>query len=192
MSEDLEAKLKVGLLAVIAVTLIINTWMQAGNSRPVYDTAPPPSGTEVMQGTNMVTPGANAAQQPATSLANNLTTPGAATTPAATDNKPTTSIQFAQYDHDFGTIKQNTTNTKVFEFTNAGTNPLVITGAKGSCGCTVPDYPKEPILPGEKSKITVTYSPGQKEGDQNNTVTITANTNPPTTIVRIKANVVPE
>ncbi|MCB0401790.1 MAG: DUF1573 domain-containing protein [Flavobacteriales bacterium] len=91
--------------------------------------------------------------------------------------------------HDFGTIDQDTKNTKVFKFTNTGKEPLIIEDAKGSCGCTVPTYPKEPIKPGETGEIEVAYSPGKQSGAQTKTVTITANTEPITTTLNISANV---
>lgn len=103
---------------------------------------------------------------------------------------PPTSISFKKMEHDFGTVKQNSENTYEFSFTNSGNNPLVITDAKGSCGCTVPEYPKEPIAPGASSKIKVVYSPGSQEGEQNKNVTITANTEPQQTVISIKAKVI--
>jgi hypothetical protein len=106
------------------------------------------------------------------------------------DLGPTTSIQFEEMEHDFGTIDQNTTNPKTFVFTNTGSEPLIISDAKGSCGCTVPQYPREPIAPGETGEIQVVYSPGKQINQQTKSVTITANTEPKTTVLRIKANVV--
>lgn len=102
---------------------------------------------------------------------------------------PPTTISFKKMEHDFGTVKQESENPYEFEFTNTGKNPLVITDAKGSCGCTVPEYPKEPIAPGASSKIRVVYSPGKQEGQQSKNVTITANTEPAQTVISIKANV---
>jgi hypothetical protein len=102
-----------------------------------------------------------------------------------------TSISFEKMEHDFGTIEQNTTNPYTFTFTNTGTEPLLISDAKGSCGCTVPDYPREPVMPGQQGEIKVVYSPGQQKNMQTKTVTITANTEPATTVLRIKANVNP-
>lgn len=104
---------------------------------------------------------------------------------------PKTSVKFAEMTHDFGKIEQNTTNNKTFTFTNTGDNPLIITNAKGSCGCTVPDYPREPIAPGETGEIEVVYRPGTQKNKQTKTVTITANTEPATTVLRITADVNP-
>ncbi len=104
---------------------------------------------------------------------------------------PTTNIQFAEMEYDFGDIEQNTTNPKVFTFTNTGNEPLIISDAKGSCGCTVPDYSRQPIAPGETGEISVVYSPGKQVNQQTKTITVTANTEPATTVLRIKANVAP-
>lgn len=102
---------------------------------------------------------------------------------------PPTTVQFASMSHDFGKIKQDTKNVHVFKFTNTGTNPLIINSATGSCGCTVPKYPKEPIPPGGTGEIEVEYSPGKQQGTQTKTVTITANTEPAQTQLSIMANV---
>jgi hypothetical protein len=104
-------------------------------------------------------------------------------------DSPKTTLQFAEYDHDFGQILQNSENPYVFKFKNSGSEPLVISGATGSCGCTVPFYAKDPIMPGEESEIHVVYKPGKQEGNQTKTVTIMANTSPKETILRIKAEV---
>lgn len=107
----------------------------------------------------------------------------------ASNTNPPTSVAFAETMHDFGTIQQETQNTKVFKFTNTGDKPLLIESARGSCGCTVPNYPKQPIPPGQSGEIEVVYSPGQQKGQQTKSVTIVANTEPRTTVLQIKANV---
>ncbi|UTW64706.1 DUF1573 domain-containing protein [bacterium SCSIO 12741] len=89
--------------------------------------------------------------------------------------------------HDFGTVKQHTENVHIFNFTNTGSTPLVIEDAKGSCGCTVPEYPREPIAPGATGEILVKYSPGNQIGQQTKTVVITANTEPKVTNLYINA-----
>jgi hypothetical protein len=108
---------------------------------------------------------------------------------AAVPQGPPTAIAFPQLEHDFGTIKQETKNKHIFKFTNSGTEPLIIQDAKGSCGCTVPKYPREPIAPGAMGEIEVEYSPGKQKGSQSKTVTLTANTTPAQTVLNIKANV---
>ncbi|MCB9364875.1 MAG: DUF1573 domain-containing protein [Flavobacteriales bacterium] len=111
------------------------------------------------------------------------------TTTPPTPNRPTTKISFANASHNFGEIMQDSKNTYVFKFTNTGKEPLVIENAKGSCGCTVPTYPKEPIAPGATGEIEVVYSPGKQQGEQNKTVSITANTEPNITTLNISATV---
>ena len=66
-------------------------------------------------------------------------------------------MEFKSLEVDYGTIEQGADPYRVFQFTNTGTAPLVITNAKGSCGCTVPTYPKEPILPNHEAEIKVRY-----------------------------------
>jgi len=102
---------------------------------------------------------------------------------------PATVISFTENEHDYGDIYQDTKNEHIFKFKNTGEEPLVISNAVGSCGCTVPEYPKEPIAPGAESEIKVVFSPGKKEGAQTKNVTITANTDPKQTKIVIKANV---
>lgn len=66
-------------------------------------------------------------------------------------------ISFTKEIHDYGTIQQGANGECFFEFKNTGTEPLVISNAQGSCGCTVPEWPKEPIAPGQTGKIKVSY-----------------------------------
>jgi hypothetical protein len=80
--------------------------------------------------------------------------------------------------HDFGTIIQGEKVSYKFKFTNTGASDLLITDAKGSCGCTVPEYPRTPVKPGESGEIDVIFDSTGKSGQQNKKVTITANTIP--------------
>lgn len=75
---------------------------------------------------------------------------------------------------DYGVIEQGSEPFRVFKFTNTGNAPLIITNAKGSCGCTVPTYPKEPIGPGESSEIKVRYDTNRL-GKFTKRVTLTTN-----------------
>ena len=75
---------------------------------------------------------------------------------------------------DYGKIAQHSEPLRSVKFTNVGTEPLVIKNARGSCGCTVPDWPKQPIMPGETSKIEVRYSTNRL-GAINRKITITTN-----------------
>ena len=100
-----------------------------------------------------------------------------------------TTIDFNVSEYDFGNVSVTSSNKYSFEFKNTGDEPLIIKSAKGSCGCTVPDWPKEAIMPGQYSKIDVVYNPKptQAGSSQEKTVTVTANTNPVNTVLRIKA-----
>ena len=117
--------------------------------------------------------------------------------PIAEQNKnkpvgPKTTLEFKASEHDFGNISQGSTNDYVFTFTNTGNEPLIITNAKGSCGCTVPRWPKEPIAPGKSGEIEIIYKPGKQKNQQTKSITVTANTEPEKTILKIKANVLEE
>lgn len=101
-------------------------------------------------------------------------------------------ITFKEDQHDFGTVEFGGNTTYVFDFTNTGNEPLVISQAKGSCRCTVPSWPKEPISPGATASITVKYD-SKRAGAINKSVTITSNAvNEPTKILRITGNVLPQ
>ncbi len=82
---------------------------------------------------------------------------GALAAPAVEEALPDSKMVFESLKVDYGTQVQNADPIRKFPFTNEGTEPLVIQGAKGSCGCTVPRYPREPILPGESAEIEVRY-----------------------------------
>ncbi len=84
-------------------------------------------------------------------------------------------MEFETMTVDYGTIEQNSDPLRSFLFTNTGNGPLQITHAKGSCGCTVPEYPKEPIMPGEQAKINVRYDT-KRIGKFVKSVTLTTNT----------------
>ena len=100
-------------------------------------------------------------------------------------------IDFSKETHDYGTIKYGADGACTFEFKNTGNAPLIISNAKGSCGCTVPDWPKEPIAPGAKASIKVKYDT-KRPGPINKSVTISSNAvDEPSKIIRIKGNVLP-
>lgn len=102
-----------------------------------------------------------------------------------------TSLSVDRMNHDFGNISDQSPVETKFVVTNTGDKPLLISNAQGSCGCTVPEYPKEPILPGESADIKVSFNPSGKSGAQNKTVTLTANTEPATTVINLKSNITP-
>jgi Protein of unknown function (DUF1573) len=95
---------------------------------------------------------------------------------------------FEKTEIDYGKIKQGSEPLRVFAFKNTGSEPLTISNAQGSCGCTVPTYPKEPIMPGQTSKIEVRYDT-QRLGGFTKTVTLTTNEANPTRVLTIKGEV---
>ncbi len=94
--------------------------------------------------------------------------------------------------HDFGTINEGDKVETEFMVTNDGEVDLIISDAKGSCGCTVPEPPKEPIKPGASAPIKVTFNSQGKPGEQKKTVTLTTNTEKGYETFEIKANVTPK
>jgi hypothetical protein len=108
-------------------------------------------------------------------------------TPPADGKYP--AMTFTETEFDFGEMKQHEKVTHEFEFKNTGEADLVISDAIGSCGCTVPEYPKEAIEPGESGKIKVTFDSGSKRGMQHKTVTLTTNTEAEKEKLQIKANI---
>ena len=144
---------------------------------------------------------ADAAADAASDLTS-ATTPAAAATPAA--NKadaagapavptgPTTVMEFDATDFDFGMVDEGEKVSHTYNFKNTGSEPLILSNAKGSCGCTVPKWPKEPIAPGESGVITVEFNSKNKKGKRNQKVTITANTDPAQTFIYLKGEVKPK
>jgi hypothetical protein len=101
------------------------------------------------------------------------------------------SITFEESTFDFGEAIEGQVVEHVFKFTNTGSNDLIIFDAKGSCGCTVPEYPKTPIKPGATSEIRVKFDTNGKQNAQEKNVTITANTQPNISTLVIKGFVKP-
>lgn len=92
---------------------------------------------------------------------------------------------------DYGTIEYGSDGVRVFKFKNTGKEPLIISNAVGSCGCTTPSWPKEPIKPGETGEIKVKYDTNRVGGIDKN-VTITSNASTPTKVLKIKGTVKPQ
>ncbi len=117
----------------------------------------------------------------------------AANAAAAAENQvptgPTTTIVYEQTDFDFGTVKEGEKVKHTFKFKNTGSEPLIISNAKGSCGCTVPKWPSEPVAPGATSQIDVEFDSKGKPGKQTKRVTVNANTVPAQTFLNITGNV---
>lgn len=100
-------------------------------------------------------------------------------------------LTFEQNEHDFGTITQGQRVEKVFKFKNTGEAPLLITDAKSSCGCTVPEYTNKPVAPGESGELLVRFH-ATAANQVTKTVTITANTERGKEYLKIKAFVEPK
>lgn len=101
-------------------------------------------------------------------------------------------IAFMAESHDFGSIKEGEVVDTEFKFTNTGDAPLIISAAQGSCGCTIPEYPKAPIAPGEEGRILVSFNSEGKPNKQSKTITLTTNAVPSTKVLTISANVTPK
>lgn len=98
-------------------------------------------------------------------------------------------IQFDKTLHDFGRVLAGEKISYSFKFRNTGKSDLLIAKVSASCGCTVPEWPKTPIAPGEEGYITVTFNTSGRKGVQHKSITVLANTNPNTTVLNIKAEV---
>jgi len=106
------------------------------------------------------------------------------------EEKVNSTIDFESKVVDYGTIEHNADGARKFVFTNNGTEPLVIKSAKGSCGCTVPTWPKEPIAPGVTAEIGVKYAT-TRVGKFTKTITLTTNASKKPVILTIKGEVNP-
>lgn len=111
---------------------------------------------------------------------------------APPSNPDLTSIHFGRLVHDFGKIKQGEYVSTNFKFANTGKKPLFVIKAEGSCGCTVPRWTREAVLPGNEGNIFVQFDSHNKKGEVEKTVTVTTNTEPRNTVLTIKSTVVPE
>ncbi len=170
-------KIQLGLLGLVAVLLIANFTGAFdglfGAKNDVRDAAR--QGLEVAG--NAVSPDAAA--------------PAAAAKPAepAAPTGPTTTVEWSETEFDYGTVDQGEKVNHNYKFTNTGSEPLIISNAKGSCGCTVPSWPKDPIPPGGSGEIQVQFDSKGKKGVQSKRVTITANTDPVQSFLTIKGEV---
>jgi Protein of unknown function (DUF1573) len=160
-----------------------------------------PSATSSVDGSSMS----------ASASSNTVTSPAPVTQPAATaqasvspdasqmtqtaesainkSNGKITVLKFDEMAYAWGKIKEGEKMTHNFKFTNTGTNDLIISDARGSCGCTVPEWPKEPIKAGKSGELKVIFDSKGKVGEQSKTVTVTANTEPANTVIMIKGTV---
>ena len=126
-------------------------------------------------------------------VTNSTTTAAPTTTSSAKTSTGGPVMTFDKVVHDFGTINEGDKVTTVFNFTNTGNEDLIIVDARGSCGCTVPQYPKNTaIAPGATGEITVSFDSSNKPGNQQKSVTLSANTASGREMLRIKSQVTPD
>lgn len=110
-------------------------------------------------------------------------------TEAVTPNPNAAEITFTKTVHDYGTLFVQGDGNCEFEFTNTGKEPLILSSVKSSCGCTVPSWPREPILPGKKESIKVKYDTGRL-GPINKSITVMANAKNSPIVLRITGNII--
>jgi hypothetical protein len=100
-------------------------------------------------------------------------------------------MSFKNTEHDFGDIIENQNVETTYKFTNTGNAPLLISECKATCGCTVPDWPKEPVMPGKSASIKVVFNSNGKAGVNNKIVTVKSNTKEGSMELKFRANVLP-
>lgn len=101
-------------------------------------------------------------------------------------------LKFNKETHNFGELSEGPIATYTFEVTNTGNTPVVITNAMASCGCTTPEWSKDPIMPGAKSQIKVGYNTNGRPNSFTKTITVTSNAENSTVVLTIKGNVTPK
>ena len=101
----------------------------------------------------------------------------------------TAKIKFKTETIDYGTIEKGADGVRIFEFTNDGDAPLIISKVKSSCGCTIPSWPDKPIMPGQSGQIQVKYDT-KRVMPIRKTITVTSNAERPTVALKIKGNVI--
>lgn len=109
--------------------------------------------------------------------------------PVPEDTSRVARMEFREPEYRFGSVRAGAMVNHEFTFTNTGELPLLITDARSTCGCTVPNYPKEPIAPGEQGTITVSFNTTHKVGLQRKPIMLTANTYPSMTTVYVEGTV---
>ena len=117
---------------------------------------------------------------------------GEATPAPVASNQPLTTIALAQSTYDFGNIKKGDKVNHVYEITNTGKNPLVISEVKPGCGCTAPEFTKEPILPGKKGKITLSFDSSTFDGAVQKFADVYANVEKAPIKLTFNANIEPK
>lgn len=162
---------KLSILAILASALLFSCGGEDAKSKPIQESAKKEAAApDVNTKPEKFDPAKSQVQEPA---------------------GPLTSISFNEYVHDFGVMDEGDVVIHTFEFTNTGAEPLILDKCKGSCGCTVPECPKEPIPPGGKGQIEVKFNSKGKKNKQTKKVYVNANTDPVQTLLTINAQVTP-
>ncbi|MGZ5188525.1 MAG: DUF1573 domain-containing protein [Kaistella sp.] len=119
------------------------------------------------------------------------TTPAPEAVAVAAAAGPATTVALSESNFAFGKIKKGEKVEHVYEVTNTGTNPLVISEVKPACGCTVPDYTKDPILPGQKGKITLKFDSASFDGLVSKQAEVYANVEKAPIVLSFSADIQP-
>lgn len=166
-------QVQLGLLGLLAILLVANlfgggfkNWFNKSESDKIRESA----ASVISSNQNGNIPGTNTNATPAS-------------------DAPITAIQYESERYDFGTTDEGEIVKHSYKFKNTGTEDLIISNCKGSCGCTVPIWPKEPIPPGGTGEINIEFNSKGKPGRQTKRVTVTANTNPTETFLEITGDV---
>jgi hypothetical protein len=101
-------------------------------------------------------------------------------------------IKFTKETHEFGKVEEGVQAAWTFEFTNTGTAPVVISNAQPSCGCTTPDWTKEPVMPGKTGFVKASFNSSGRPGNFNKNITVISNSETPQIALTIKGEVIPK
>ena len=174
---------KFGLIALLALVLAGFTACEKTSDSGNESAGSSNAGTEEVD---------NGATQPNTNPDIKTTPDNNANPNGSAADMPKTSIEFTEDSHGFGKIRQGEVVSHTFKFTNTGENPLRIETVKPSCGCTSPNWTKEDIAPGGTGEIEVEFDSKGKNGMQNKSVTVVANTEPQAKVLTFSGEVVTE
>lgn len=146
-----------------------------------------------LQNSETIAPDSLSTAAPADSLSAVTPAPvtGEAAAPVAS-NQPLTTVALSESNFDFGNIKKGDKVNHVYEVTNTGKNPLVISEVKPGCGCTAPEFTKEPILPGKKGKITLSFDSSSFDGAVQKYADVFANVEKAPIKLTFNANIQPK
>jgi len=165
-------QIQYGLLGLLGVLLVVNLTTSGGIK-------------------SLFTSDASSFEAQASAVTTNASgnIPGTNVTSTQVPVGATTTIQYEQEKFNFGMCDEGEIVKHSFKFKNTGSEPLIISNCKGSCGCTVPTWPKEPVAPGATGEIRIEFNSKGKPGAQNKRVTVTANTIPSETFLEIAGEV---